>query len=74
MRAMIKSVYRNLSRAIRLKKSYYRSYDVKYHPLVNQERKKIILASVDINEGIQLYSDNIKLVPVKVGPLYVALL
>lgn len=62
VREMIKSAYRDLPRAIKLEKGHYRSYEVNYYPLAKQ-KKKILLASIDTNEGIQLYSDNIGLVP-----------
>ncbi len=57
---MIKSVYRNLAQAIKLEKTFAHSYDVRYYPVV---KRGIALATIDFVEGIQIYPDNISLIP-----------
>jgi len=63
---MIKSIYRNLSQAIKLEKTFNRSYDVRYYPVSwGGIANGVALATVAFDEEIQIYPDNIKLVPAR---------
>lgn len=57
---MMRSIYRNLTQAIKLEKTFAHSYDIRYYPL---SEKGITLATVDLDEGIQIYAGKFELVP-----------